>query len=92
MKTLEPEHIFTYAGATINVYRGSKGTGLPKHDHSFTHATYCTSGSIRVTKENVDVVLKPEDKPVNLKANEWHQIECLEKNTAFINVFETGKV
>jgi len=29
--------------------------------------------------------------PVNLTANEWHEIEALEDVTVFVNVFAEGK-
>jgi hypothetical protein len=29
--------------------------------------------------------------PVNLKANEWHEIEALEDGTVFCNVFAENK-
>jgi hypothetical protein len=30
--------------------------------------------------------LLPGDHPLNLKENEWHEIEILEDNTVFINI------
>ena len=32
-----------------------------------------------------------DTKPVNLVAREWHEIEALEDNTVFVNVFAEGK-
>lgn len=85
------KHIFTYEGCTTNVYHVNKGEGLPKHDHIFSHATVCHSGSIIVRKEGKELIMTKDTKPVNLVANEWHEIEALEDNTVFVNVFAEGK-
>jgi hypothetical protein len=82
-----PAHTFTYDGARINVYHANKGEGLPKHEHVFAHASFCTSGSIIIRKENKELVVDKTTQPVNLVAAEWHEIEALEDNTVFINVF-----
>jgi hypothetical protein len=39
-----------------------------------------------IRKENVYKELVDGDQPVNLKENEWHEIEILEDNTMFFNV------
>ncbi len=44
-----------------------------------------------IRKEGVQRVLTKHDKPVNLKAGEWHEIEALENGTVFVNVFAEGK-
>ena len=82
-----PTHSFTYDGARINVYYANKGEGLPKHDHIYAHASFCTSGSVIIRKENKELVMDKTTQPVNLKESEWHEIEALEDNTVFINVF-----
>lgn len=86
-----PKHSFTYDGAQINVYHANKGEGLPKHDHIFSHATMCCNGSCVIRKQNKELVITKETQPVNLVANEWHEIEALEDGTVFINVFAEGK-
>lgn len=86
-----PAHSFTYDGAQINIYHANKGEGLPKHEHTFSHATYCSAGSCLVRKENKQVVIDKMSQPANLLANEWHEIEALEDNTVFMNVFAEGK-
>jgi len=92
MTTLvEPKHMFAYDGAQVNIYHANKGEGLPKHDHSFAHATFCTAGSCVIRKENKEVIIDKMSKPINLIANEWHEIEALEDNTVFTNVFSVGK-
>ena len=86
-----PRHTFTYDGATLNIYHVSKGQGLPKHQHTFSHATICHAGSIIVRKEHKELVMNKDTQPVNLVANEWHEIEALEDYTVFVNIFSEGK-
>lgn len=89
--TLTPAHSFTYDGAVINIYHANKGEGLPRHEHTYTHATFCTAGSCVIRKENKEIVFDKYTQPANLKAGEWHEIEALEDGTVFINVFAEGK-
>ena len=85
---IAPTHSFTYAGAQLNVYHADKNEGLPKHDHNYAHATYCSAGSCAVRKEGKEVIITKITQPINLVANEWHEIEALEDGTVFCNVFE----
>jgi quercetin dioxygenase-like cupin family protein len=73
------------------VYHANKGEGLPKHEHDYWHLTMCHAGSILVTKEGRQLVLTKDTMPVNLPANEWHEIEALEDGTVFVNVYAEGK-
>lgn len=82
-----PKHEFTYAGACLFVYFANKGHGIPKHTHDYAHATYCTAGSCIIRKEGKELVITKHSQPVNLVANEWHEIEALEDGTVFTNVF-----
>ena len=86
-----PTHQFTYEGATINVYHADKGQGLPKHEHHFSHATMCMAGSCIVRKEGKELVMNKDTQPINLVAVEWHEIEALEDETIFCNMFEIGR-
>jgi quercetin dioxygenase-like cupin family protein len=88
---IPPTHSFTYDGARINIYYANKGEGLPKHDHVFAHATFCTSGSCYVRKEGKEIIMTKGTQPINLVAAEWHEIEAIEDNTVFINVFAEDK-
>jgi quercetin dioxygenase-like cupin family protein len=88
---VEPKHMFAYDGAQVNVYHANKGEGLPKHEHKFAHATFCTSGSCIIRKEGKELVVTKDSQPVNLIADEWHEIEALEDGSVFINVFGVGK-
>jgi quercetin dioxygenase-like cupin family protein len=91
MINIAPKHDFTYDGAIVRVYHANKGEGLQKHSHIYSHATMCNAGSCLVTKENKSLVMNKNTQPVNLVANEWHEIEALEDNTVFVNVFAEGK-
>jgi quercetin dioxygenase-like cupin family protein len=86
LKGLPPLYRFEYNGVTFAYYSGNKGQGLPKHQHNFSHLTFITSGKTCVRKEDIYRELSPGDHPLNLKENEWHEIEILEDNTVFINV------
>lgn len=82
-----PAHTFTYNGAQLNVYHADKGQGLNKHEHLYTHATVCHNGSCLVSLEGRSYTIDKNSQPLNLPANEWHEIEALEDNTVFVNVF-----
>ena len=90
-KVINPAHSFVYDGAQLNIYHANKGEGLPRHEHAYAHATTCCNGSLIVRKEGIEKVLTKESKPVNLVANEWHELEAAEDNTVFVNVFSEGK-
>lgn len=84
-------HAVTYDGVTLNVYHANKGEGLPRHQHGFSHLTMIHAGSVLVTKEGKSLTMTKYTQPVNLVANEWHEIEALEDETVFVNVFAEGK-
>jgi quercetin dioxygenase-like cupin family protein len=88
---ISPAHNFTYASAQVNVYHANVGEGLPKHEHLYSHATVCHSGSCLVSLEGRNYTLNKNSQPLNLPANEWHSIEALEDNTVFVNIFEERK-
>ena len=88
---ITPQHNFTYDGAQINVFHANKGEGLPQHSHIYAHATFCCSGSCVIRKEGKEVLVDKNTQPINLVAGEWHEIEAVEDNTVFINVFAEGK-
>lgn len=88
---IQPKHTVTYDGATLNVFHANKGEGLPRHEHLFSHLTVCHAGSCIVRKEERELVMTKDTRPVNLVANEWHEIEALEDGTVFVNVFAEGK-
>jgi len=89
--TIAPRHQFTYDGAQLNVYHANKGEGLPKHEHMYSHATMCNAGSCVIRVENIKLIMTKDTQPVNLISGKWHEIEALEDNTVFVNVFAEGK-
>lgn len=92
MKAVEPKFMVTYDGAVLHTYHADEGEGILRHQHAYSHLTQCHSGSCIVRKEGIERVLTKHDQPVNLKANEWHEIEALEDGTVFVNVFADGKM
>jgi len=88
---IPPAHSFTFDGSVLNIYHADKGQGLPRHSHTFAHATVCHAGRCAIRKENVYVEITKETQPIVLKADEWHEIEALEDNTVFCNVFSEDK-
>ena len=90
-QAVSPKHSFTYDGAQLNVYHANKGEGLPKHGHSFSHATMCNASSCLVSLEGRSYTINKDSQPLNLPAGEWHEIEALEDGTVFVNVFAENK-
>ena len=87
MNTLPVTQTFQYAGATINVYHANKGEGLPMHQHPHNHATMCCAGSCLVRVKGKEIRMHPLTQPIDLPANVPHEIEALEDNTVFVNIF-----
>jgi quercetin dioxygenase-like cupin family protein len=86
LETIVPSYIYRYKELQISHYVGNKGQGLPKHEHTFCHLTMVTAGKYCIRKENFYKEYDAGSEPVNLKENEWHEIEILEDNTTFINI------
>ena len=80
-------HSFQYGNTTSNVYHADKGQGLPRHEHTFKHASICNAGSCVIRKEGREKVIDKHTQPIELAANEWHEIEALEDNAVFVNIF-----
>lgn len=91
MEHISATHNLACANTALVVYHADKGQGLPKHEHDYSHVTICHAGSIVVRKEGKELVMNKETQPINLVANEWHEIEALEDGTVFVNVFAEGK-
>lgn len=86
-----PKFSVAQDGAALDVFHANDGEGLPRHEHPYSHLTMCHAGSCIVRKENRELVMTKDTQPVNLLANEWHEIEALEDGTVFVNVFAEGK-
>jgi quercetin dioxygenase-like cupin family protein len=85
------KHSFVYDGAQLNVYHANKGQGLPRHEHNYSHAIICNAGSCLISLEGRSYAINKDSQPLNLPANEWHEIEALEDDTVFVNIFAEGK-
>ena len=81
------KHSFAYAGAQFNVFHANKGEGLAKHEHTFSHAIMCNAGSCLVSLQGRNYTMNKDSQPLDLPANQWHEIEALENETVFINIF-----
>lgn len=90
MKNIDPAHLFSYEGATVVVYHANKNQGLSKHSHPYAHATFCCAGSVVVRKEGKELVIDKTTQPLNLVADEWHELEAVEDSTVFINVYASN--
>jgi quercetin dioxygenase-like cupin family protein len=91
VERINPKFFVNYDGVTLNIFHANKGEGLPKHEHAYAHVTLCSSGSCVIRKEGIEKVVDKNTQPINLKENEWHEIEALEDGTVFVNVFAEGK-
>ena len=88
---VSPKHNITYGNSIVRVYHANKGEGIPMHSHPYSHAVICVSGSCKLTQENKYIITDKNSTPVNLLAGKLHEIEALEDNTVFVNVFAEGK-
>ena len=87
MISITPRFIVTQNETTLNVFHTDTGEGIERHQHSYSHLTMCHAGKCIVRKEGRELVMTKDTQPVNLMANEWHEIEALEDGTVFVNVF-----
>jgi quercetin dioxygenase-like cupin family protein len=91
VKVVGYAHEVTHEKSTLRVFLANNGEGLPRHEHDYSHLTMCHSGSCVIRKEGIEKIINKYTQPINLKANEWHEIEALEDGTVFVNVFSEGK-
>lgn len=86
-ENMHPSHSFNVGNTTINVFNANKGEGLVRHEHDFSHITMCNSGSCLVSLEGRSYTIDKNSQPLNLPAKQWHEIEALEDETVFVNIF-----
>jgi quercetin dioxygenase-like cupin family protein len=92
LKSIPPNHSFSYDGVNLKIYHANKGEGLPMHGHEYSHGITCHSGCCKVSLENgKSVLMNKNTQPINLLAGIQHEIEALEDETVFVNVFAEGK-
>jgi len=96
VKNISAAHSFAYEGVVVNVYHANKGEGLSRHGHTFNHATICHNGSCSLKVwgpvTNLEKIFTKETGGANLLTGEEHEIEALEDNTVFVNIFNTKDV
>ena len=91
-KQAEPRFVFHVDGCTINTFHIDKaGEGHPKHVHDYEHVTQVHAGRLLVTMAHTTFEMDKHSKPIKFPANEWHELEAIEDNTVFCNVFALGK-
>jgi quercetin dioxygenase-like cupin family protein len=91
-KQAMPRFFFTLDGCTVNTFHIDKaGEGHPKHVHNHDHVTQVHSGRLLVTMAHTSFVMTKDSQPINFPANEWHELEALDDNTVFCNIFAAGK-
>lgn len=88
---LEPKYNFIWDKVVFMVYHANMGEGHEKHHHPYAHGIVCFAGKIKVTKQNLSVELTSDNEAIRLAEDEWHEIEALEDNTIFVNIFTDGK-
>ena len=81
------KHIFSSEQTVNQIYHVNKGEGIAQHSHANSHITICHNGSIIIRKANKEVIATKESGAFNLLEGEWHEIEALEDNTVFCNIF-----
>lgn len=92
IEALSPAHTMTYGGATLNIYHGDSGQGLPWHSHTYSHAVVCHAGACVIRKGEKEVMMYKNTTPINLPAGQPHEIEAVEDGTVFVTVFAEGKM
>ena len=91
MKPIPAKHVFKYADVQVATYHAAIGDGLPLHEHTYSHATVCHAGSCVVRVKGKEIRMEPGTMPLDLPANIPHEIEALEDNTVFTNLFATSE-
>lgn len=91
MNPLAPRFTVTQNDTVLNIYHAENGEGLPKHDHIYSHLITCHAGAIKISNERRSLVMTKDIQPVNLTANEWHEIEAIEDRTVFLTMFSNLK-
>ncbi|MEN5232716.1 L-dopachrome tautomerase-related protein [Sphingobacterium faecium] len=70
----------------LALFKMDKGAKVPLHQHSNEQTTYITKGSVKVTMQGRDYIVKAGEVLV-IPGNIPHQFECLEDGTLDIDFF-----
>jgi quercetin dioxygenase-like cupin family protein len=87
VNTVYPAMNFSVGEAQVAIYVANRGEGLPKHEHPYMHITCVTHGACLIKTARRVFTLKAWDLPIELPANEWHEIEAEEDGTTFTNIW-----
>lgn len=84
-----PTYSFNVNDTTTNIFHISKaGEGHPKHYHDYDHVTVVHSGKLLVrTENNGEFEMTKDTRPLLFPKGQWHELEAIEDNTIFTNVF-----
>jgi len=92
IQLIDPKFSITQNDTTLQVYHAKVGEGLPRHEHLYSHLVFCHAGKIIIRKEGRSAEMTVDSQPINLTANEWHEIEALEDGTVFMNTFDINSL
>ncbi|MBB2949588.1 MULTISPECIES: L-dopachrome tautomerase-related protein [unclassified Sphingobacterium] len=70
----------------LALFKMDKGAKVPLHQHSNEQTTYITKGSVKVTMQNKDYIVKAGEVLI-IPGNIPHEFECLEDGTLDIDFF-----
>lgn len=84
---VKPIHDVSINGVYLQIFHANKGEGVAKHEHPHSHATMCHAGKILISKDGIQLSMDKTTPPILLKSDGWHQIEAIEDETVFVNVF-----
>lgn len=91
IKNIDAKYITTWENVNLFVYHANKGEGHDKHEHEYAHAVACFQGKIKISKEDISIILTPDNEPIRLREKEWHEIEAIEDGTIFMNIHTKDK-
>lgn len=91
-KQAMPRFMFTVDSCSIHTFHIEKcGEGHPKHEHEYDHVTQVHSGRLLVTTPRGSFIMTKDTKPIVFPSKEWHELEAMDDNTIFCNIFAVNK-
>jgi hypothetical protein len=87
MITITPTEIKLAGDSKIVTYSANKGYGVSNDASKYPNAIVCLSGACSVKHAGKTQLIYKHGMPVNLAPNEPYEVESLEDNTFFANIF-----
>lgn len=87
---LERKYVYGTQGM-LALFRMQKGAKVPKHSHPNEQTTYITKGSVKVSMQGKDYLVKAGEVLI-IPANVPHEFECLEDGTLDIDFFSPPRM